>query len=333
MSEGGGPPVGAASTSAQPVPTRPFEVTLDAAHRGQRIDRVLADCTPGVSRALLQRWMTEGRVTHDERPVRPSDKVVGAMVLRLVPAPPPPSDAVPQDIPLDVVYEDDHLVVLHKPAGLVVHPAPGHPDGTLVNALRFHVRFPEAFDPTRPGIVHRLDRDTSGVMVVAKSEVARDGLIPQFQAHSIEREYWAIVHGSPALPLTVETLHGRHPHDRKRFTGRVPRGKRAVTHLSSVERLSDATLAACRLETGRTHQIRVHTSEAGFPILADPMYGRPAARGLLKEAAVAAGRLALHARLLAFDHPLSGERMSFERPPPEDFLAALAVLRGDTAPP
>ena len=306
------------------------------ADAGERLDRFLtaqgADLVAGhrglqpPSRATFQRWLSEGRVTVDDRPARASDKVRAGARVRVEMAPPPPSEVVPQDIPLDIVFEDEHLVVVHKPAGLVVHPAAGHPDGTLVNALRFHVALPAASDPTRPGIVHRLDRDTSGVMVVAKTDRAREGLIARFKLHDIERAYLAIVHGVLPHPVTYEGLHGRHPSDRKRFTGRVEQGKRAVTHVRPLQMFADATLVECTLETGRTHQIRVHVSEGGHPILADPIYGRSARTPRLRAASQAIGRLALHARLLGFRHPVSGQPVRFERAPPEDFAEALSAL-------
>jgi 23S rRNA pseudouridine1911/1915/1917 synthase len=249
----------------------------------------------------------------------------GARVL-VRPAPPPPSAAVPQDIPLELLFQDEQLAVLMKPAGLVVHPAPGHPDGTLVNALRFHLDV-RAGDPERPGIVHRLDRDTSGVMVVARTELARERLIAQFSRHDIDREYVAIALG--ALPATqrFETLHGRHRTDRKRFTTRVTSGKRAVTEVALQERLHGASLVRCRLETGRTHQIRVHLAEHGFPILGDAVYGHASRDPRVHAAEQAIGRQALHARVLGFTHPLSGERVRFCAEPPEDFERALAILR------
>jgi 23S rRNA pseudouridine1911/1915/1917 synthase len=201
-----------------------------------------------------------------------------------------------------------------------------------VNALlhRQSVRELEAEETERPGIVHRLDKDTSGVMVVAKTVRAREGLIGQFQAHTLAREYWAIALGAPR-DQTIDTWHGRHPTDRKRFTGRVAQGKRAVTHVRVLERFREACLVACRLETGRTHQIRVHLSEAGHPLLADGLYGRPARGALLEAATQAIGRQALHARVLGFDHPVTGEHLHFEAPVPEDFLRALELLRAEPA--
>lgn len=234
---------------------------------------------------------------------------------------------MPQDIPLTVLYEDAHLVVVDKPAGMVVHPAPGHPDGTLVNAVLHHFGWLPGDDPERPGIVHRLDALTSGVMVVARSEEAKRGLVARFQAHDIERAYLALATGHPPARVTWETLHGRHPRDRKKLSSKVRRGKRAVTHLEVVERLAGAALVRCTLETGRTHQIRVHCADHGFAILGDPVYGRTPKDPRLRESAALLGRQALHAAVLGFVHPVTGVPLRFESPLPEDFRRALARLR------
>ena len=210
---------------------------------------------------------------------------------------------------------------------MVVHPAAGHPSGTLVNALLHHTEFrDESGDPRRPGIVHRLDKDTSGVMVVAKSQAAREGLVKLFAAHEIQRRYDAIAVGR-VRSVTFDTLHGRHPRDRKRFSSKVNDGKRAVTHVKCVELMALATRVECRLETGRTHQIRVHLADGGTPILADSAYGRRRAKGPLADAENAVGRQALHAALLGFVHPISGEELQIEAPAPSCFVAALEILR------
>jgi 23S rRNA pseudouridine1911/1915/1917 synthase len=311
---------------AAPEPA-PIEIEVSAEEAGERLDKVLSARPLGLSRSALQALIEQGRVEVDGRVLRPSAKLSAGARIVVRPAPPPPSDAVPQDIPLSLLYVDDDIAVVMKPAGLVVHPAAGHADGTLVNALRFHLDV-RAGDPQRPGIVHRLDRDTSGVMVVARTVAAREALIARFKQHDIDREYLAIAVGHPPASVRIETLHGRHPTDRKRFTSRVTTGKCAVTQIALVERLHGAALVRCRLETGRTHQIRMHLSEHGWPVLADPVYGRPSSDPRVRAAAAAIGRQALHARVLGFTHPISGQPMRFVAEPPEDFQRALAALRG-----
>jgi 23S rRNA pseudouridine1911/1915/1917 synthase len=304
-------------------PAIALEVTAEEA--GERIDRILSARPLGFSRAALQGWIAEGRVLLDGVATRASARPRAGAKVIVQPAPPPPSEALPEDIPLELLHVDDELAVLMKPAGLVVHPAPGHPQGTLVNALRFHLQVREG-DPQRPGIVHRLDRDTSGVMVVARSAAAREGLIAQFKRHDIERAYLAIATGHPQAQR-LDTLHGRHPVDRKRFTTRVSEGKRAVTELEPVERLHGASLVRCTLHTGRTHQIRVHLSELGHPLLGDQVYGKPSRDPKVRAAELAIGRQALHAQVLGFVHPVSGEVMRFVAEPPLDFARALSELR------
>ncbi|MEY4576438.1 MAG: hypothetical protein RL701_1141 [Pseudomonadota bacterium] len=317
------------STRAEPAP---IEVEVLEAEAGERLDLVLSRRALGLSRAAIQELIEAERIELTGRKARASLRVRTGERLLVRPLPPPPSAAMPEDLPLAVLHEDEHLLVVMKAAGMVVHPAPGHASGTLVNALRYRqsVRELEADETERPGIVHRLDKDTSGVMVVAKTVVAREGLIAQFQAHRLERAYWAIALGAVRDAWKFETTHGRHPTDRKRFTGRLAQGKRAVTHVRVLEPLHEATLVECRLETGRTHQIRVHLSEAGHALLADTLYGKPAREERLREASEAIGRQALHARTLGFQHPVTGEALLFEAPPPADFLRALAVLRERT---
>jgi 23S rRNA pseudouridine1911/1915/1917 synthase len=306
-----------------------FEVLVSADEAGERLDLVLSRRGLGLSRAAVQQLIEAERIELAGRKARASMRVKVGDRLLVRPLPPPPSAAAPEDLPLAVQFEDEHILVVMKAAGMVVHPAPGHYSGTLVNALRFRqsVRELEEDETERPGIVHRLDKDTSGVMVIAKTVAARAGLIGQFQAHRLERAYWAIALGAPDPAFTIDTLHARHTTDRKRFTSRLPHGKRAVTHVRVLERLHAASLVECRLETGRTHQIRVHMSEAGFPLLADPLYGHASRDERLKAAATAIGRQALHARTLGFLHPATGERVRFEAEPPQDFMRALELLR------
>ena len=305
------------------------------------------------SRGAVQRWVRAGNVTLDGRRPSPSDRVSVGSVVEVTPMPPETTDLEPDaEVRFDVLFEDAHLIVIEKPGGLVVHPARGHVSGTLVHGLLARGafdRFPrllegatgdEATAFARPGIVHRLDKGTSGVMVVAKDEATREGLKAQFARHDIERAYQAIVVGKVTGPdafgarladRTFDTLHGRHPTQRLKFTTHVPRGRRAVTRVHVLERLADgnAALVECRLATGRTHQIRVHLAEcAHTPILGDPLYGRPPRDPFLKSVGEALGRQALHAAVLGFIHPKSGDQLRFERDPPADFRRALEALRG-----
>jgi 23S rRNA pseudouridine1911/1915/1917 synthase len=289
------------------------------------------------SRASVQRWIERGRVLVDGRTARASMAVPEGARIDVEPEPPEPTTAEPDaSIELVVVHEDQHLLVVDKPAGLVVHPARGHAKGTLVNALlgrgSFEMARPSADvrDPMghlRPGIVHRLDKGTSGLIVVAKDERTREGLKALFARHDIEREYVAVVVGA-AKDATYDTLHGRHPKDRLRFTTHVDAGKRAVTHVRVQERIGPATVVACRLDTGRTHQIRVHLAERGkTPILGDPLYGKPPKDPALRQVADALGRQALHARVLGFEHPVTRQRLRFDSPLPRDIAGAIAQIR------
>ncbi len=307
--------------------TGAFRFVVQPHEAGERIDKILAARPLGTSRSHLRAWIAEGRVEVDDAPVKPSARLTSGQRVAVRPAPVVASEARAQDLPLTVIFEDADVLVVDKAAGMVVHPAPGHPEGTLVNAVLHRVDLSGLRDQTRPGIVHRLDRDTSGLLVVAKSEVAREGLIAQLQRHTVEREYMAIALGYPPEAVTYDTLYGRHPRDRKRFSCRVERGKRAVTHVRVLERLHAASLVACRLETGRTHQIRAHLSEHGHPVLADPMYGRTSKDRRVASAAEAIGRHALHARVLGFTHPVTGKTIRCVAEPPVDFERALAVLR------
>ena len=305
----------------------PTVVTLSEDEAGERLDRVLARRCPEFSRTAIQRWIDQGRVEQAGEVVSRKTKALSGAEVSIQPAPPEKMNATPQAIPLDVLFEDEHLLVVVKPAGLVVHPAPGHPDGTLVNALLHHAVVEGGGDPLRPGIVHRLDKDTSGVMVVAKTPETHARLVEMFQAHDLERAYLAIALGRPPERYTFDTLHGRHPTNRKKFTSRCDRGRRAITHLESVEVLHGSTLLRCRLETGRTHQIRVHLAEHGYPVLGDPLYGKSIADPELRRVSSGLGRQALHAAVLAFAHPVTGEALRFESEPPTDFEEALRALR------
>lgn len=313
-------------SESAPAPT---VLRLSNEDAGERIDRVLARRCPEFSRSALQRWIEQGRVEQAGEVVSRKTKAIEGAEILIHPAPPEAMSAEPQAIPLEVLFEDEHLIILDKPAGLVVHPAPGHPDGTLVNALLHHGELQGGPDPLRPGIVHRLDKDTSGVMVVAKTAQTHERLVEMFQRHSLERAYLAIALGRPPESIRYDTFHGRHPANRKKFTSRGDRGRRAVTDLESVEILHGSALVRCRLETGRTHQIRVHLAEHGHPVLGDPLYGKSIGDPELRRVSTELGRQALHAAVLALDHPISGEPMRFETEPPEDFRQALRSLRLD----
>jgi 23S rRNA pseudouridine1911/1915/1917 synthase len=314
------------------VSARRLEVAVDAAEVGERIDRALAAhlASEGLSRSVLARMCDEGRVTLAGAPVRAAARVRGGEVFTVDVPPPEPARAEPEAIPLTVVFEDAHLLVVDKPAGLVVHPSKGHATGTLVNAVLHHatVEDDDTADPLRPGIVHRIDRDTSGLLVVARSPTARAGLEALFRAHDIERRYVALVEGEAPAAVTYDTPYGRHPRDRMKFTGRVASARRAVTHVARTALLAGgaASLVACTLETGRTHQIRVHLSEAGLPLLGDAMYGRTPRTPALRPIAAALGRQALHAAVLGFVHPVTGAPLRFESPLPDDFARALRAL-------
>lgn len=308
------------------VTDSPIRLEVGEEHDGERCDRFLA-ATKIASRSEAQRWILDGRVTRAGKALVAKTKVHAGDELDVVPAPPPITTALPENLPIDICHEDEHLLIVNKAAGMVVHPAAGHPSGTLVNALLHHTEFrDESANPLRPGIVHRLDKDTSGVMVVAKSRVAREGLMKLFAAHDIQRRYDAIAVGR-VRSKTFDTFHGRHPKHRRRFSSKVADGKRAITHVKSVQPMALATRIECRLETGRTHQIRVHLADDNTPILADTSYGRRRSKGPLAEAADAMGRQALHAALLGFVHPVSGEELSIEAPLPPCFIAALEILR------
>lgn len=293
---------------------------------------------PEVSRATVQRWISEGRVKVDGKICRQKQQVRGGAKLEVEPSEPPPSTATPDaSVAFQVLYEDPHLIVVDKPAGLVVHPARGHASGTLVNGLLARGGFERASadvrDPNaavRPGVVHRIDKDTSGILVVAKDEPTREGLKQQLSEHRMERLYRALTLGVPKSG-SIQTLYDRHPRSRLRFTSKTDQGKRAVTHVlvSEVFGAGRAALVECRLETGRTHQIRVHLSEqVGTPLLADWLYGHKPGGEDLQAIADALGRQALHAAVLGFVHPMTQANLRFESPLPADFAAALEALRG-----
>jgi 23S rRNA pseudouridine1911/1915/1917 synthase len=303
---------------------------------GLRLDVAVTRLWPDLSRARVQRLVDEGRVRVGGRAARAAGRLRGGEEIAVEVPAPEPAGLVPQDLPLRVLHEDPELVVLDKAAGMVVHPARGSPHSTVVNAL-LH-RLGGGPGGARLGLVHRLDRETSGCLVVARTEAALAALQRGFRAREVEKVYLALCHGRLHAEGTLDTPYGRHPRDRVRFTGRGRHARRAVTHWRVREAFGEAaTLAEVRLHTGRTHQIRVHLAEAGHPLLADATYGgtrreaRLPAAHPARRAAAAIGRQALHAWRLAFVHPRTGRRVSFEAPVPADLEAALAVLRGRAA--
>ena len=308
---------------------------------GQRLDKVLGHALDGLSRARLQALIAEGRLffVPENGQLRPvtdgSAKALAGLYRVLVPAP-IAAEPAPEDIPLTVLYEDAYLIVVDKPAGMAAHPAPGNYTGTLVHALLHHCRgsLSGVGGVARPGIVHRLDKDTSGVMVAAKTDAAHQGLSALFSTHDIDRLYIALTRGAPHPPSgTVHTQLGRSPHDRKKMAILKSGGREAITHYRVEETFGPAdkpvaARVACRLETGRTHQIRVHLASKTTPCLGDPVYGAgaPAAsvRAVIDE--VGFKRQALHAAVLRFVHPITGETLRFETPPPADMLMLEALL-------
>ena len=294
------------------------------------MDQHLAAAFPDLTRSRIQSLIDGGHLSIQGRVPKASLRLRGGEQVELVLPPPAPATLLAEALPLRVLYEDPDLVILDKAAGMVVHPAPGHPQGTLVNALLHRVKDLAGIGgEARPGIVHRLDKDTSGCLVVAKNERAHAALQSAFKGRAVQKSYLALVHGVPA-PETgrIETLYARHPMHRKKFTGRAKRGKPAVTGYRVRERFDGAALLEVDLLTGRTHQARVHLAELGHPLLCDALYGGARrARGAVAEAQQALGRQALHAWKLAFAHPRTGEPLAFEAPPPADLTRALEVLR------
>ena len=308
------------------------QVTIPAEMAGWRLDRALAALLPTYSRERLKALISSGQVTSGGQLSRdPSAKAKGGASFSISVPPPAVAHNEAQDIPIEIMFEDDHLLVVDKPAGMVVHPAAGNYDGTMVNALLHHChgRLSGIGGVARPGIVHRIDKDTSGLLVVAKTDPAHEGLAAQFAKHSIERRYAAIVAGLPKTGSgTVDANLARSSTDRKKIAiVSVGRGKRAVTHWRLVETLKQAALMECQLETGRTHQVRVHMASIGHPLLGDPVYGRARSehREVLKRLEFA--RQALHAARLGFVHPITGGTLTFDSPIPSDMQQLLSYLR------
>lgn len=298
---------------------------------GQRLDQVAAQLFSEHSRSRLSAWIKDGRLTVDGAVVRPRDIVHGGSVLVLDAEQEAQGEWVAQDIELDIVYEDEHILVLNKPAGLVVHPAAGHQDGTLLNALLHHV--PDLINVPRAGIVHRLDKDTTGLMVVAKNLQAQTHLVDQLQKRSVSRIYECIVIGVITAGGKIDAPIGRHGQQRQRMAV-MEGGKQAVSHYRVLERFRSHTHTRVKLETGRTHQIRVHMAHINFPLVGDPAYGGrfripPAANPGMVQALKEFPRQALHARFLELEHPVTGQRMKWESPLPDDFVWLLTLLRQD----
>ncbi|WP_125546117.1 RluA family pseudouridine synthase [Levilactobacillus lindianensis] len=291
-----------------------FKVTATA-----RLDKLVAETVPTISRSQAKGAIEAGQIKVDGQDARPKDKpAVGATVTISLPDP-QPLDLVAENIPLYIVYEDDDVIVVNKPQGMVVHPAPGHPDKTLVNALLYHSPLSSINGTLRPGIVHRIDKDTSGLLMVAKNDHAHQSLSAQLQAKTNLREYVAIVHGNfKEEEGVIRAPLGRSPKDRKKQAV-VADGRPAVTHFRVLERYGNYTLIACRLETGRTHQIRVHLAYIQHPVAGDPLYGP-------KKTLKGAGQF-LHARELGFKQPTTGEQLVFTAPVPANFAAAVKHLR------
>ena len=294
------------------------EITLPDGGIESRLDAWLAGQWPDLSRARIQALIKGGGLTASCGGVKPNSRPAGGTRIRLEIPFPVPAVPEPQNIPLEVLYEDDDCLVVNKPPDLVVHPAPGHPDGTLVNALLYHCKNLGGIGGVeRPGIVHRLDKDTSGLLAVAKNDLAMAGFVRLFQSGGILKEYVAWVHGTPQSESgTITTLIGRHPEFRQKMAVVKVNGRQAVTHYRVEKRCGDLLLMRCRIETGRTHQIRVHMRHIGCPVAGDPLYGWPASDRKLDPRPP---RQLLHAEHLAFPHPVTGERVDLHAPLPKDF--------------
>ena len=318
-----------------------YRIVADPNQSALRVDKFLIDRLPNVTRNRVQNGIRDGFVKVNDNPIKPNYKVrPGDVVSVSLPEPPRDTEVVPENIPLDIVFEDNHLLIVNKPAGMVVHPAYQNWTGTLVNALTYHFQnLPEmAGNEGRPGLVHRIDKDTSGLLVIAKSEPAMNGLAKQFFDHSIERTYQALVWGEPEESGTIDVNLGRSLKDR-RITAPFPDGdfgRRAVTHFKVLEHLRYVSLIECKLETGRTHQIRAHLKYIGHPLFNDATYGGDKIlkgtqfskyKTFVQNCFKVIPRQALHAKSLGFDHPVTGERMSFTSVLPQDMLDVLDKWR------
>lgn len=299
------------------------KLQLTAEKSGERIDKFLGGTLEGLSRSYIQKLLKEGNITVDSKAVKANYKLSEGDQIEVLIPDPEILDVLPEDIPLDILYEDDDILIVNKPKGMVVHPAPGHPNHTLVNAVMYHcgANLSGINGVIRPGIVHRIDQNTTGSLLVCKNNHAHQILAEQLKEHSITRRYHAIVHGNlKADTGTVNASIGRHPTDRKKMSTKASNGRHAVTHYKVLERFGNYTYIECELETGRTHQIRVHMASIGHPILGDDVYG-PAKCPFHLEGQT------LHAKVLGIVHPTTGEYMEFDAPLPEYFVELLEKLR------
>ena len=294
--------------------------TIEEQHAGERIDKAVSSLQTEWSRTQIGNWVSEGVLTVNGEVVKPKYKVKTGDVIEITVPEVEELEIVAEDLNLEIVYEDADVLVVNKPKGMVVHPAPGHTTGTLVNGLMHHCTDLSGINGVmRPGIVHRIDKDTSGLLMVAKNDVAHESLVNQLVAKTVTRKYTALVHGHIAHDKgTIDAPIGRDTKDRQKQAV-VDSGKHAVTHFQVIERFGDYTLVECRLETGRTHQIRVHMNYIGFPLVGDPKYG--------PRKTIDFGGQVLHAGVLGFIHPVTGEYLEFSAPLPEDFEQLLATLR------
>ncbi len=304
-----------------------LDFTVDPADTGVRLDKYLSDRIDDLSRSAIAKLIEDGKVTIGDKPAQKSARLTAGDAVSVIVDAPRPVDIIPENIPLDIVYEDDHLLVVNKPKGMVVHPAPGNYSGTLVNALMYHCGddLSGINGELRPGIVHRIDKNTSGLLAVAKSDVAHAGLSAQIADHSFTREYLAVAYGNiKDDERTINAPIGRHKTDRKRMCVTEQNSKPAVTHIKVLERYGDFTYISCRLETGRTHQIRVHLAYIGHPIAGDDVYGP-------KKVITSLGGQCLHAYRLGFIHPVTGEYIEFTADPPDSFTAFLSKIRAKSS--
>ena len=294
--------------------------TIEEQHAGERIDKAVSSLQTEWSRTQIGNWASEGVLTVNGEVVKPKYKVKTGDVIEITVPEVEELEIVAEDLNLEIVYEDADVLVVNKPKGMVVHPAPGHTTGTLVNGLMHHCTDLSGINGVmRPGIVHRIDKDTSGLLMVAKNDMAHESLVNQLVAKTVTRKYTALVHGHIAHDKgTIDAPIGRDTKDRQKQAV-VDGGKHAVTHFQVIERFGDYTLVECRLETGRTHQIRVHMNYIGFPLVGDPKYG--------PRKTIDFGGQVLHAGILGFNHPRTGEYLEFSSPLPEDFEQLLATLR------